>query len=455
LPAIYYTYALAFLLFGDSVGSVKFLLILWIILSVYLLYRLGALLIDQMTGLLAAVFYATLSSHLWLWGPTAEIELFANLPRIAAVLILMQLVRQRAAPWRYAFVGLLILTAFMFKAVYILSLGLTILVLLLETWSTRKAPHVWRNLLWRGLWVGLGFAAGLVAVLLYFSGLGLLPRLFLVFTLGQRYVNLAVAASTGPGYWLLYPFVGLAVNNAILLSYSLASLAIIFVLPWQKLKSDNRLTLFYIAVWYILSFIEANASRIPFFHYYLLLVPPLALLAAWLPLKIYGDLKNKLSPFHLLKANLLLVLLVGIPLLFSLQQNFNYYQRYVQYKLGLGSYNEFLLAGGPAIEADVLQVATLANYLRRHTSPAEYLYYWSESVQLYYLADRRCPIDIIWPLYAEATGSYQRIFGPQTKYIIVSRNNRLPLPPWFTAELAEKYRLETVLANQEIYRRHN
>jgi hypothetical protein len=71
------------------------------------------------------------------------------------------------------------------------------------------------------------------------------------------------------------------------------------------------------------------------------------------------------------------------------------------------------------------------------------------------MADRRCPIDIIWPLYAQATGPYQRIFGPQTKYIIVSQINSLPRPAWFIAELNDKYRLETVIAGQEIYRRAN
>ncbi|MBI1880469.1 MAG: glycosyltransferase family 39 protein [Chloroflexi bacterium] len=458
LPAVFYAYALAFLLFGDTVWAVKFLLILWTILSVYLLYRLGALLIDRATGILAAVFYAILSSHLWLWGPTAEIELFANLPRIAAMLVLMWLVNRRAAAWKYVFVGLLSLLAFMFKAVYLSPLALTGVVLLVELWQTRKAPGTWHEPLWRGIWLGVGFAAGLALVLLDFGLLGLLPRFFLVFTLGQRYVNLINVTTANPANWLLYPFAGLAINNAALLIYSLAGLVIIFVNIWRRHnfeRHDHLTNLFYIAVWYILSFIEANASQIPFSHYYLLIVPPLVLLAAWLLLNIYRDLKNQVWPAHPARAISLLALLIIIPLVLSAQQNFSYYERYIQYKLGHGSYEDFLLAGGPAIQADVLQVQILVGYLRRHTSPSDYLYYWSESVQLYYMADRRCPIDIIWPLYAEATGPYQRIFVPQTKYVIVSLINSLPRPAWLKAELKDKYRLETVIASQEIYRRVN
>jgi hypothetical protein len=332
------------------------------------------------------------------------------------------------------------------------------LVLLVELWPAGKASGAWRNLLWRSIWLGVGFAVGLAFVLLYFGMLGLLPRLFLVFSLGQKYVNLSDTVSTNPVNWLFYPLTGLAVNNAALLIYSIAGLVIIVIRIVRRhhlARNDQMTHLFYIGTWYILSFIEANASQIPFFHYYLLIVPPLALLAAWLLLRVYQDLKNQLRPAYPSRAMSVLALLIIIPLLLSIRQNFNYYERYFQYKLGLGSYRDFLLAGGPAIESDVLQVQTLADYVRRHTSPTDYLYYWSESVQLYFMADRRCPIDIIWPLYAQATGPYQRIFGPQTKYIIVSQINSLPRPAWFIAELNDKYRLETVIAGQEIYRRAN
>ena len=60
---------------------------------------------------------------------------------------------------------------------------------------------------------------------------------------------------------------------------------------------------------------------------------------------------------------------------------------------------------------------------------------------------------MIWPLNAEGTGSYERIFSPQTKYIIVGDGSDLPSVDWLDRELTRSYVLETVIQGQEVYRR--
>jgi hypothetical protein len=95
----------------------------------------------------------------------------------------------------------------------------------------------------------------------------------------------------------------------------------------------------------------------------------------------------------------------------------------------------------------------VADYLADHTEPDDTIYYWSNLMQLYYLADRRAATDIIWPIYVEATGSRERIF--QAHYIIVGDT---PLgysetPDWFIQGVAEKYELENVLHQQTFFRR--
>ena len=453
MPAVYYAYALAFLLFGDSLWAVKFLLILWTIVTVYLLYRLGALLMDRAMGLLAAVFYAVLTAHVLMAGTSAEIELFANLPRIAAILVLIRLTTGHAAAWKFVFVGVLSAVAFLFKVVYLSPLALAGFVLLIELWQTRATAGAWRATILRAFWIGVGLAAGLLAVVVYFGILGLLPRFFLVFTLGQRYAGFRNTPA-GPQYSLLYPLAGLAVNNAALLTFSLASLVIVGINKLQRRHSERNehsSTVSYVAVWYILSFIEAGITRVSFTHYCLLIVPPLALLAAWLLLKIYRDVQVRTA--NRLVAPLLLMALLAIALFISIEQNFPYYYHYVRYKLGLETYQDFLLDGWPAEGLKLVPVQELADYLQEHTSPTDYIYYWSGRVQLYYVADRRCPIDMIWPLYAEATGPYQRIFTPQTRYVIAGESNNIPRPDWLYTELAENYTLEKVIRGQEIFRR--
>lgn len=456
MPAVYYTYALAFLLFGNSVWAVKFLLILWTIVTVYLLYRLGALMTDKATGALAAVFYSILTSHIYMWGATAEIELFANLPRIAALLVLMCLMTPHTAAWKFVFVGLLSAFAFLFKAVYLSPLAIAGLVLLVELWQTRSMAGAWQATMMRGLWIGVGFAAGLLSVVVYFGSLGLLPRFFLAFTIGQGYVNFRNTASAGSQYWLLGPLLGLAMNNAALLAFSLAGLLVGGINKLRRNhpeRNEQSSTAIYVAVWYILSFAEASITRALFFHYYLLIVPPLALLAAWLLLKIYRDVKNQVRAANRFAAALLLPVLLTIALFISVRQNFAYYYHYAQYKLGLETYQDFLLNGWPAEGLHLVRVQELADYVEKRTFPTDHIYYWSGDVQIYYLADRRCPIDMIWPRYAKATGPYQCIFAPQTKYVIVDDSNNRSAPDWLYTEMAKKYTLETVIQGQKVYRR--
>jgi hypothetical protein len=453
LPAVYYTYALAFVLFGDSVWSVKFLLMLWTIATVYFLYRLGALLLGKTVGLLAAVFYAILSAHLWLWGNSAQIELFANLPRIAAFLMAVHLTRSYpldspAAPsWRFIFVGLLSAVAFLFKAIYLSPLAMAGVVLLLELWPNRTIASVWRVTFKRFFWLGVGFVMGLLIAVGYFAFLGLLPRLWLVFTLGRVYTDTRIVGLLNA---LFYPLVGLAYNNGALLTFSLAGLIIIFID-----KTQRTTALLLVAIWYILSFIEAGALvRVFRFYYYLLIVPPLALLAAWFLLKIYHDLRQQ---FHLSRrwlAPSILAVLLTIALTISVAQNFKFYYHYLSYKMGQETFQEFLLKGSP-FGPQLIQLQELADYIQQRTSPTDFIYYWSEDVQLYYLTDRRSPIETVWSLYVDATGPRQRIFTPNTKYVIIDTSRPDTDWLWLYPELNKNYDLEKVMYGQEIYRRQN
>ena len=96
----------------------------------------------------------------------------------------------------------------------------------------------------------------------------------------------------------------------------------------------------------------------------------------------------------------------------------------------------------------------IAQYLQSHTTKDDFIYTWSDNAQIYYLTDRQAPIDIIWPSYAEATGPYQRIFIPRTKYIIVGNSIVAAKPNWLSKELEKSYTLETIIEDMKIYHRN-
>jgi 4-amino-4-deoxy-L-arabinose transferase-like glycosyltransferase len=451
LPGIYYTYAAAFTLFGDSPEAIKFLLLLWTIPTVYMLYRLGWLLMSPGAALLAAVFYAILSAQVQMWGLTAETELFANLFRITAVYLLLYLLQKNAANWKFVWVGLCAAAAFLYKAIYLSPLALAGLVLLIEFWRNRQTAGAFRQMVVRGLWLGVGFVAGLLPVALYFAAQGLWPRLLLVFTLAQSY---GAASEVIPGAlpfwaeWLLYPLLplyGLAFNNAVLLFCSLAAFVVILLN-----RTYRQTMLLYLAIWYALSFVEAGVKLELFAHYYLLIVPPMALLAAWFLVKVYEDVKEgsygRLAPFLL--AGLLLFILV-----WSGRRNFPYYYHFLQYKLGQETLAESVEKGWPGFGERLARARELADYVKVNTAEEDQIYVWSEDVQLYYLAGRRSPIDLLWPIDVAATGPPERIFTPATKLIVVDLRREPGAPPWLQAGLAESYELETTFDEQEIYRR--
>ncbi|MAT98087.1 MAG: hypothetical protein CL608_13155 [Anaerolineaceae bacterium] len=451
LPAIYYTYAAAMALFGDRAWAIQFFLLLWTLPTVYFLYRLAyELTEDWATAVLAALFYAILSAHLQLWGQTAETELFANFFRITAVWLLVVLLKRQKPAWQFIGVGLLAAGAFLYKAVYLSPVALCSVALLLVWWQTRRQPQAGRLFWQRAVWSGSGFLLGIAAVAAYFSALGLLPRLWQVFTLVQAYGDRSSGLNeemvTGAVRVLLYPLLplwGLAVNNAILLLFSLAGfLLLLLKRPWR-----NGL-LFLLPIWYLLSFVEAGLKLELFAHYYLLIVPALSLLAAWFLRKLYKDLKaagkGQLGPTVF--AGLLFIAVVV-----SVLENGSYHLLYLRYLHGEVSRAQFIEEGWPAFGERLIRATDLADYVVRRTELTDRIYYWSQDVQLYYLAKRQSPVDIIWPYDLEVTQNLETLFAPETRLIIIDQRREPAPPDWFAAKLATNYELMAQFDEQLVY----
>jgi hypothetical protein len=293
----------------------------------------------------------------------------------------------------------------------------------------------------------------LLPVVLYFWAVGLLPRLLLVFSLGRDYVEFR---NTDPETLLLWPFyamIGLGLNNAVLLIYSFAGFTLILLASRRQNRHDGQRNAvpLYVAVWYLLSFAEAQVTRALFYHYYLLIVPALALLAGWLLAKLAAEIATSV-PKHWWLASVALMSLLLPALLISAGQHTHYYSLYIQYKLGRVTFAEFVRDGWPGVGWQMVAVQDLADYIAERTTPDERIYYWSGGVQLYYVANRRSSVDIIWPLYLGATGPHERIFDPKTKYLILGESNNVPRPEWLEPGAAEHFVLETIIHGQEVYR---
>jgi hypothetical protein len=135
------------------------------------------------------------------------------------------------------------------------------------------------------------------------------------------------------------------------------------------------------------------------------------------------------------------------------RRNFPYYYHFIQYKLGRETLAESVAQGWPGFGERLVRATRLADYVKLHTAESDQIYTWSEDVQLYYLASRRSPIDLLWPIDVAATGPPERMFTPDTELIVIDLQREPGAPVWLQAGLAESYELETAFDEQEIYRR--
>jgi 4-amino-4-deoxy-L-arabinose transferase-like glycosyltransferase len=456
LPAVYYVYALAFKLFGDNTISVKLLLILWTICTAMIIFLIGKRLENDSTGFIAAVFYAILNSHLLLKGNSAETELFANLPISVAILLCIDLTFAGERNWKFSFVGIFCAIAMLFKIVFVSPLIVSFLIIILNAKSQHDNRWDLKKTLQRSVWIGVGFLIPIAIVAVFFTGAGLLPRLLLVFNLGTNYVN-QLSSSRNLLFVLFIPFLLLLINNGILLLLSLGGALHIIKKSNRSFYNNQRFTVigYGILFWFLLSIIIAGITRTMFPHYSIIIIPSLSILAAWELVQIKNRILEVNTFTNINFTSLVYPTLISTALILSVYSNYRYYYHFVMYSIGRETYDDFLIQDNSPENSTPLKMKKISNYIQDNSDSEDFIYSWSDNAQIYYLANRRAPIDIIWPSYAEATGSYKRIFSPQTKIIIVGESILAPKPDWFWDELSRAYKLDTTIGDQKIYLRNN
>lgn len=452
LPGIYYTYEIAFKLFGDRDIAPKLLLLPLTLACAWFVYQMGRLFLNDLCGLLGAVFFILVSSQLLLKGTTVETEHFANLPLTAGAFLAIVLLRNKASAWQFVWVGLIGALCILYKPVYIAPLVIAGTSVLAEAWLQRSQTHALRTAFLRLAWMSVGLLVPLAIVAAYFASLGLWDRLMLVFKIGFLYMQ-----GGGMLGWLPPPFgfpvFWMGVNNAALLIFGLAGTyrCLRRAIP---LRNTEQLPNLMLGFWLIISFAEAGLRRGGWHQYALLVVPSLALMAAYEITAAYErwKVKNSERPAR-----------VGMSVMFALVilnfgvMEYAIYSHYFAYKLGRISYEDFLYGytDSATTGAAALNAELIGDYLRTHTAPNDLVYLATVSVQAYYYSDREPPTEIIWPNYAFVNASTSQILDANTKYIVLDKPEKIEHPQWLMDGLKRYYYLEAVIGGHEIYRRQS
>lgn len=450
MPGAFYTYALAFMLFGDQQFAPKMLLLPWTILVCWVLYYLGRKVSGEGTGVIAAVFFALISSQVMLKGMTGEPELFANLPITFAIALIILLLIKKSSSWLWLWVGVLSALAVIYKVVNLAPLATAGITILADFWEKHHMPGESRKFLERMIWLGIGFAIPILGMVAYFAQHGLLSRFLLIFSLGLKYVqefsDLVQPLPLPP--LIGFPIFLMSFNNIVLLVIGLVAALRMFRNKVKLSPPDLAIRVALIS-WLLLSFVEAGINRVGLAHYVLLIVPALSFFAALEINGIYLQMREQSSQK---KARILAGGMLSLVLLNSVITNRSIYVHEAAYRLGKETYEQSL-AERPGAGEFYLKIKPVAEYIRSHTAPEDLVYYWGTDAQFYYLAERRCALEFIWPYYATSSKNLENIFASQTKYIILASVEEQPRPIWLINGMSKDYHYETSIQGIEIYQR--
>ena len=265
LPGAYAAYAALMAVFGQSIAAIHFGLLLVNCAAILLVYLLGKRLFGTASGLAGCAAYALLSIGSGVMGTAAHATHFVVLPVLGGALLLTR----PADSWRPSTLwwsGLLFGVAFVMKQP-----GLCFVVF----GALYAAARLWRER--RGMAAKLAaFSAGAVApfavtcLLLWLAGV--FPKFwFWTFTYARQYAS---EVSLGVGFWaFVLNFLPILKQSAPL--WLLAGVGLFAI--WRR--NENRGRAAFVTAFLFFSFLAVCAGLHFRQHYFVLLLPAVALLA--------------------------------------------------------------------------------------------------------------------------------------------------------------------------------
>jgi hypothetical protein len=265
LPGTYAAYAALMAVFGQSIAAIHLGLLLVNCAAILLVYLLGKRLFGTASGLAACAAYALLSIGSGVLGTAAHATQFVVVPALAGVLLLTR----PADSWRPSTLwwsGLLFVVAFVMKQQGILFGVFGALYAAARLWRERRG---WAAKLGA---FSAGAAAPFAATCLMLWLAGVFPKFwFWTFTYAREYAS---EASLGDGFWsFAVSFLPILKQNAPL--WLLAGVGLFAI--WRRHENRRRAT--FVTAFLCFSFLAVCPGLFFRQHYFVLLLPAVALLA--------------------------------------------------------------------------------------------------------------------------------------------------------------------------------
>jgi hypothetical protein len=417
-PAVFFTYALMFRVFGHSMAAVPITDVLVSLLTTYLVFLLARSVWDKRVGYVSALLFAFFSNGVRLglhaggeiafgtFWYIAQRETFI-LPLIAGSLyLILRAEKKNSSSWRWIFSGFLAGLAFVYKFP-----SLIVFVCLLFYVNSRvllsKEKKDVKSLLSKDVFWILGFVVALVPFVVYFAARGALHEMLDV---NFRYV-FSVYGHSGPDYLGMIKMglvhtLFIAKENFILWIFSLTST--LYILIIDRTKEHLMLVL-----WALGSVLFILSHREFFGYHYLIILPPFSILSGYGLVRGLGPRFNlrQLFTTEFSKTFILFALLGNLAFFVTL--NYMHYTKFFYYATGKITQEQYydFFSAFPKHEYSFPADLKVARYIKKHTDDEDMIFTLggTESV-VHFLSKRKSPSRFIfsWFLFSPTHGQVEQ-----------------------------------------------
>jgi 4-amino-4-deoxy-L-arabinose transferase-like glycosyltransferase len=369
-PLLYLPLALTIQLFGSSLVALRLVTTIILVATMFGAEIVAGRLFGSERSFVAPLVYGSFFCVPRFGGLASNAELFMMLPAVVAIAGFVLWRDQGRRSWVLCLSGAAAAAAVLVKPTAAYSVVVVPLLLLVDL--LRSRDRSW-PLLARAV---LPFAAGgllvVVGTVLVFAARGTLTD-FLLANWGFN-LRYASAVSSGQGWSRLGPFLLWAVVGDLFTVLAVLSIAVL-VLKRRELRTEAA-TATLLGCLLVTSLLGVSLGRTMYFHYYLQMGLPIALVVAWAVARLQISARD--------------------------------WARVAWVALGLLVVSAFSphrsVAGSRSRDPEADRVVRqVAGFVREHSSPADGLFVLGGQPVIYFLAERRCPTKFFfWLFHAEA-----------------------------------------------------
>jgi len=356
-PTLYYLASIGLTVFGF-----RLLLLLWMIPTVYVFFKLCRHFFDLKISQILTLVFVVITSIPVVEGHIANAEIFMLLPTILAFYWILN--RPLTNLWLFVS-GLLLGFAFTIKVPVAIEFGLICLWIIYQTLFARSKNI--KNIFYHLVSLTFGFFLPIFIYFIYFFFKGASAS-FLYSALLQNFGYLSSwttgshSGSASQG--------GLSQRLLILLLYWL----FLGVLSLKKIINPQFL---FIASWLGATTFGALLSERPYPHYLIQTIPPLILAAG---LAISQQIIPRLINLSIIICFVAIVLAGK----FYTYPVLSYYSNFYQYVLSRKSASDYRSYFGSRVNLNL----EISQYIQQHTTPQDKIFVWGDEPYVYALSQR-------------------------------------------------------------------